>query len=54
MPYTHDTTDERNALYTDNEAQAMSKQRRLDTKPSPLIDDRALMGEVKAWFKKDL
>jgi IS30 family transposase len=39
---------------TGNEAQALSEQRRLDAKPSPKIDDRALMGEVMALFKKDL
>jgi IS30 family transposase len=41
-------------VYTGNEAQAASEQRRLDTKPSPKIDDDALMSEITALFKKDL
>ena len=41
-------------VYTGNEAQAMSEQRRLDNKPSPKIDDYALMNEITALFKKDL
>jgi IS30 family transposase len=39
-------------VYTGNEAQAMSEQRRLDNKPSPKIDDYALMNEITALFKK--
>ncbi|MDR0639045.1 MAG: hypothetical protein LBG27_09150, partial [Spirochaetaceae bacterium] len=41
-------------VYTGNEAQAMSEQRRLDTKPCPKTDDDALMNEIAALFKKDL
>jgi IS30 family transposase len=41
-------------VYTGNEAQAMSEQRRLDTKPCPKADDNALMNGITALFKKDL
>ena len=41
-------------VYTGNEAQAMSEQRRLDNKPRPKTDDYALMSEITALFKKDL
>ena len=41
-------------VYTGNEAQAMSEQRRLDTKPCPKTDDDALMNEITALFRKDL
>ena len=40
-------------VYTGNEAQAMSEQRRLDTKPCPKTDDDALMNEITALFTKD-
>jgi IS30 family transposase len=90
MPYTHYTTDERNALqamegmalprscisvilgkhlssiyreinrngtdgvYTGSEAQALSVQRRLETKPSPKLDDPALTRKIMSLFKQDL
>ena len=90
MPYTHYTTDERNALqamggmglsksiisvilgkhlssvyreirrngtgnvYTGNEAQAAAVQRRLDNKPSPKLDNDALMDTITSLFKTDL
>jgi IS30 family transposase len=90
MPYTHYTTDERNALqamegmglpksysavilgkhlssiyrelnrngtdgvYTGNEAQALSIQRCLETKPSPKLDDPGLTRDIMALFKQDL
>jgi IS30 family transposase len=41
-------------VYTGSEAQATSVQRRLENKPSPKIDDHALMSEITALFKKDL
>jgi IS30 family transposase len=41
-------------VYTGNEAQAASEQRRLNNKPSPKTDDYALMSEITALFKKDL
>ena len=41
-------------VYTGNEAQEASVQRRLDNKPSPKMDDHALMREITALFKKDL
>ena len=41
-------------VYTGNEAQAASVQRRLDTKPSPKAGDHALMREIILLFKKDL
>ena len=40
-------------VYSGNEAQAMSEQRWLDNKPSPNVDDHALMNEITALFKKD-
>ena len=39
-------------MYTGNEAQAARVQRRLDNKPSPKLDDHALMREITALFKK--
>ncbi|MDR2740717.1 MAG: hypothetical protein LBB98_00970, partial [Treponema sp.] len=41
-------------VYTGNEAQPSSEQRRLDNKPSPRMDDHALMREITALFKQDL
>jgi IS30 family transposase len=41
-------------VYTGNEAQKTSEQRRRDNKPSPKIGGRALMNEITALFKKDL
>ncbi|MDR2795298.1 MAG: hypothetical protein LBB47_01140, partial [Spirochaetaceae bacterium] len=41
-------------VYTGNEAQAASEQRRLDNKPSPRMDDHALMREITTLFKQDL
>jgi IS30 family transposase len=41
-------------VYTGNEAQAMSEQRRRDNKPRPKTDNRALMGEITKMFKADL
>jgi IS30 family transposase len=41
-------------VYTGAEAQAASEQRRLENKPSPKIDDDALMREITTLFKKDL
>jgi IS30 family transposase len=41
-------------VYTGNEAQAASVQRRLDNKPSPKPDNPALMREITGLFKKDL
>jgi IS30 family transposase len=41
-------------VYTGNEAQALSVQRRRDTKPSPKLDDPALTREILALFKQDL
>jgi IS30 family transposase len=41
-------------VYTGNEAQALSVQRRLDAKPSPKLDDPALTREIMNWFVKDL
>jgi IS30 family transposase len=41
-------------VYTGNEAQALSVQRRLETKPSPKRDDGALMREIMMLFKQDL
>jgi IS30 family transposase len=41
-------------VYTGNEAQTASEQRRQDSKPSPKIDDRELMDEITKMFKTDL
>jgi IS30 family transposase len=41
-------------VYTGTEAQAVSVQRRLDTKPSPKLDDPVLTREIMALFKQDL
>jgi IS30 family transposase len=41
-------------IYTGREAQQASDQRRVETKPSPKLNDPALMGEVDRLFKKDL
>jgi IS30 family transposase len=41
-------------VYTGNEAQTASEQRRLDSKPSPKIDERELMDEITKMFKADL
>ena len=41
-------------VYTGNEAQEQSEQRRLDTKPSPQVDDPAHMNEITGLFKKDM
>jgi IS30 family transposase len=41
-------------VYTGNEAHALSEQRRLETKPSPKLDDRALTREIMGLFKQDL
>jgi IS30 family transposase len=43
-----------NGVYTGNEAQVLSVQKRLDTKPSPKLDDSALTGEIMGLFKQDL
>jgi IS30 family transposase len=42
-----------NRVYTGNEAQALSVQRRLETKPSPKLDNPALTQEIMALFKQD-
>jgi IS30 family transposase len=42
------------AFYTGNEAQATAAQRRLDNKPSPKLDNDALMATITSLFKKDL
>jgi IS30 family transposase len=41
-------------VYTGNEAQAASEQRRLDNKPCPKTGDYALMNGITVLFKKDL
>jgi IS30 family transposase len=41
-------------VYTGNEAQALSVQRRLETKPSPKLDDSALTRDMMSLFKQDL
>jgi IS30 family transposase len=41
-------------VYTGNEAQTAGEQRRLDSKPSPKIDDRELMDEITKMFKAGL
>jgi IS30 family transposase len=41
-------------VYTGNEAQKASVQRRLDNKPSPTLDDSALTREIMRLFKRDL
>jgi IS30 family transposase len=41
-------------VYTGNNAQALSVQRRLETKPSPKLDDPGLMRDIMALFKRDL
>jgi IS30 family transposase len=41
-------------VYTGNEAQAASGQRRPDNKPGPKTDDDALISGITALFKKDL
>jgi IS30 family transposase len=41
-------------VYTGNEAQALSVQRRLDHKPSPKLNDPALTREIMRLFKQDL
>jgi IS30 family transposase len=43
-----------NGVYTGNEAQTLSVQRRLETKPSPKLDDPALTREIMRLFKQDL
>jgi IS30 family transposase len=43
-----------NGVYTGNQAQAMSVQRRVDTKPSPTLDDPGLTWEIMGSFKQDL
>jgi IS30 family transposase len=41
-------------VYTGNEAQALSVQRRLETKPSPKLDDPVLTRKIMRLFKQDL
>ncbi|MDR2741525.1 MAG: IS30 family transposase [Treponema sp.] len=41
-------------VYTGNEAQQTSMQRRLDNKPSPKLDDHKLTREIMRLFKQDL
>jgi IS30 family transposase len=41
-------------VYTGNEAQQTSAQRRLDNKPSPELDDHKLTREIARLFKQDL
>jgi IS30 family transposase len=41
-------------VYTGNEARALSVQRRLETRPSPKLDDPALTREIMDLFKQDL
>jgi IS30 family transposase len=41
-------------VYTGHEAQALSVQRRLETKPSPKLDNPALTREIMSLFKQDL
>jgi IS30 family transposase len=41
-------------VYTGNEAHKASVQRRLDNKPSPKLDDPALIREIMRLFKQDL
>jgi IS30 family transposase len=41
-------------VYTGNEAQAASAHRRLESKPSPKLDDPALTREIMKLFKQDL
>jgi IS30 family transposase len=41
-------------VYTGNEAQAASEQRRRDSKPGPKIDSRELMDGITKMFKADL
>jgi IS30 family transposase len=41
-------------VYTGNEAQQASAQRRLEAKPSPKLDDPALTREIMRLFKQDL
>jgi IS30 family transposase len=41
-------------VYTGNEAQALSVQRRLEAKPSPKLDDPALTQGIMTLFKQDL
>jgi IS30 family transposase len=41
-------------VYTGNEAQAASVQRRMDSKPSPKPDDQVLTREIMSLFKQDL
>jgi IS30 family transposase len=43
-----------NGVYTSNESHALSVQRRLDTKPSPKLDDPVLTQEIMRLFKQDL
>jgi IS30 family transposase len=42
------------SVYTGQEAQQASAQRRLDNKPSPKLDDPALTREIMRLFKQDL
>jgi IS30 family transposase len=41
-------------VYTGNEAQALSIERCLETKPSPRLDDHALTRDIVSLFKQDL
>jgi IS30 family transposase len=41
-------------VYTGNEAQAASAHRRLESKPSPKLDDPMLTREIMKLFKQDL
>jgi IS30 family transposase len=41
-------------VYTGNEAQKASVQRRLNNKPGPKLDDPALTREIMGLFKQDL
>jgi IS30 family transposase len=45
---------EAGGVYTGNEAHQASVQRRLDSKPSPKLDDPALTREIMRLFKQDL
>jgi IS30 family transposase len=41
-------------VYTGNEAQKASVQRRLENKPGPKLDDSTLIREIMRLFKQDL
>jgi IS30 family transposase len=42
------------SVYTGSEAQAASAQRRLESKPSPKLDDHELTRKIMRLFKQDL